>query len=287
MFERFIGKIFFATVAAVIVCSLNFCEAAKKTIAIMPLENVSGYSDQRVAEIMTEQLVAVIHSSGNYTVLERTQMEKVLKEQGFQNIAGDPNSAVEMGKLAGADFTLVGKVTLAVVNNNPTANTVSKISDMIGLGRLGETAGNYVKKFKSKIVLEIRFVDNKTGEIIVAKSLEGEKSGASAPEALNSACKIAADNLLHALDEVNPFRARIAEISGEDVYIDSGSLNGVRRGETFVVAREGDPIVVNGKIVAVKQTNVGKVKVVEVNPEYSICKKQEGDIRKGDVVKRG
>lgn len=287
MFAKFVGKIFVAAVTAVICCSLNFCEAAKKTIAVMPLENLSGYGDQRVAELMTEQLLVAIHSSGNYTVVERTQAKKIIDEQGFQNIAGDPNSAAETGKLTGADYTLVGKVTMAVVGNNPTANTVSKISSIFGLGDLGNTASNYVDKFKGKIALEIRFVDNTTGEIIIAKTVEGSKSGASQLEALNAACKAAAENFLRDLDEVNPFRARIAEISDEDVYIDRGSLDGLRRGEVLVVAREGSPIVVNGKIVAVKQTVVGKIKVVEVNSDYAVCKKQSGEIHKGDIVKRG
>ena len=286
MFGKFIGKIFFATVAVMLLCTLNFCEAAKKTIAVMPLENVSGYSDQRVAEIMTEQLLVAIHSSGNYTVVERTQMEKVMREQGFQNIAGDPNKVAEMSKLAGADYMLVGKLTMAVVGNNPASNTVSQISNIFGLGQLGETAGNYVHKFKSKVELEVRFVENTTGEIIIAKTIEGSKSGATQVEALNSACKVAAENFLRELDSVNPFRARIAEISGEDVYIDRGSLDGLRRGEVLIVAREGEPIVVNGKVVAVKQTEVGKIKVVEVNSDYAVCKKQSGEIHKGDIVKR-
>ena len=287
MFAKFVGKIFVAAVTVVICCSLNFCEAAKKTIAVMPLENVSGYSDQRVAELMTEQLLVAIHSSGNYTVVERAQMEKIMRDQGFENIAADPNKAAELNKLSGADYLLVGKVTMAVVDNNPTANTVSKISNIFGLGDLGNTASNYVDKFKGKIALEIRFVDNTTGEIIIAKTVEGSKSGASQLEALNAACKVAAENFLRDLDEVNPFRARIAEISGEDVYIDRGSLDGLRRGEVLIVAREGEPIVVNGKIVAVKQTAVGKIKVVEVNFDYALCKKQSGEIHKGDIVKRG
>ncbi|MBR3746436.1 MAG: hypothetical protein IKN27_05685, partial [Selenomonadaceae bacterium] len=66
-----------------------------------------------------------------------------------------------------------------------------------------------------------------------------------------------------------------------------GSLDGLRKGETLVVAREGAPIVVNGKVVAVKQTVVGKIKVTEVNSDYAVCKKESGEIHKGDVVKRG
>ena len=286
MSGRFIGKIFLATLTAVIFCSLNFCEAAKKTIAVMPLQNISGYSDQRVAEIMTEQLLVAIHSSGGYTVLERTQMDTVIKEQGFQNIMTDPNKATEMGKLSGADYTLLGKVTMTVVGNNPTASTVSQLKDRFGLGQIGNMADGFIKKFKSRVQVEVRFVDNKTGEIIIAKTIEGGKTGTTQIEALNSACKDAAENFLKELDTVNPFRARIAEISDEDIYIDHGSLDGLRKGEILVVAREGAPIVVNGKVVAVKQTVVGKIKVIEVNADYAVCKKESGEIHKGDIVKR-
>ena len=60
-------------------------EAAKKVVAIMPLENVSGYSAKNVAEIMTEQIIVTVQNSGQYTVSERLQMDKILREQGFQS----------------------------------------------------------------------------------------------------------------------------------------------------------------------------------------------------------
>ena len=58
---------------AFIFLTVATCNAAKKTVAVMPLENVSGYTEQRVAEIMTEQLIAAINGSGNYAVVEREQ----------------------------------------------------------------------------------------------------------------------------------------------------------------------------------------------------------------------
>ena len=281
-------KFFVATLAAMIICSLNFCEAAKKIVAVMPLENVSGYSEEKVAEIMTEQLIVAIHSSGAYTVVERTQLGAVLREQGFQNVAVDPSKAVELGKLSGADYTLLGKVTMAFVEDNPTAINIAQIGALIGLDKLGDTAGNFIHKFKGKIGLEFRIVDNTTGEIVTAKVVEGSKSGSGVAVAFHNACKNAAENFLRELDSLNPFRARVADISGSDIYIDGGSESGLRKGETLIVAREGEPIIVNGRVVAVKQTELGKVKVVEVNYDYAICRAsgEVKTIRKGDIVKR-
>ena len=282
-------KIFAAILTVAIVCSLNICAAAKKIVAVMPLENISSYSEQQVAEIMTEQLTVAIHASGVYTVVERTQLGTVIREQGFQNVAVDPAKAVELGKLSGADYSMLGKVTMATVDNNPTANVVAQLGGVLGLGDIGAVAEQYVHKFKGKIELELRLVDNETGEIILAKTVQGSKSGSTVVNAFNNACKNAAENFLHELDNINPFRARVADINGNDIYIDHGSESGLRRGETLIVAHEGAPIVVNGKVVAVRQTEIGKVKVVEVNADYAVCHADDnaGNIHKGDVVKRG
>ena len=268
-------------------CPISFCSAAKKIVAVMPLENVSGYSEEKVAEIMTEQLIVAIHSSGIYTVVERAQMGTVLKEQGFQNITSDPSKAVELGKLNGADYTMIGKVTMAVVEGNPTSSVVSRISSALGIGDIGE---NYVNKYKGKIALEFRLVDNKTGAIIIANTVEGNKSGSSVSNAFHNACKNAAENFIKQLDAINPFRAKIAAIDGSNIYIDQGSEAGVRQGEILLVVREGSPIVVNGKVVAVKQSEVAKIKVVEVGSDYAVCQAVDSasssNIHKGDVVKR-
>jgi len=270
-----------------IICSLSLCEA-KKIVAVMPLENVSGYDEEMVAEIMTEQLIVAIHSSGLYTVVERAQMGTILREQGFQNIAVDQNQAVELGKLSGADYSMIGKVTMAVAEVNPTLSAVTGLGSLLKLEGLGEIVAEHVHKVKGRIALEFRLVDNTTGEIIMAKTVEGSKSGSTANAAFNNACKVAADNFLKELNSINPFRARIAAVNGADIYIDQGSNAGLRVGDVLIVARESEPIVVNGKIVAMKQNDVGKVKVVDVGADYAICRAEGfgNSINQGDIVKR-
>ncbi|MBQ7453523.1 MAG: hypothetical protein IJS69_00485 [Selenomonadaceae bacterium] len=287
MIAKIIRKVFAVMCMLAIICSLNYCAAAKKIVAVMPLENVSGYNEEKVAEIMTEQLIVALHSSGIYTVVERAQMGTIIREQGFQNIAVDPAQAVQLGKLSGANYSMIGKVTMAVVEANPTANTITLIGELFKLDRLSQTAGAFVNKYKGKIQLEFRFVDNETGEIILARAVEGNKSGSSVASAFNNACKEAANNFIKELDGINPFRARVAEITGSDIYIDHGSDSGLRVGDTLTVVREGSPIVVNGKIVGMKQQEVCKVRVVEVSMDYAICRASGGTpIHKGDVVKR-
>lgn len=289
----FMKKFLVVISAIIVICSMNFCEAAKKMVAVMPPENVSNYQEQKISDIMTEQLIVAIHSSGIYTVVERAQIGAVLKEQGFQNVAGDPNKAVEFGKLNGADYTLVGKITIADNKKNPLSDTFSTIAQ---LGKIFGAQGFDVKdenlrnsaKSEFKISLELRFIDNATGEIVVATTVEGNQQGDNEIEAMNAACKDAAKNFLSKLQKLNPFVARIADISGEDIYIDKGFDSGLSNGEILVISREIAPITVNGKIVGMKSEKIGRAQVVEVNAEYSVCRliEQFYMVKPGDILKR-
>ena len=279
----------------VIFSSAISAEAAKKVVAVMPFENVYGYNTENVAEIMTEEIMIALQNSGRYAVVERDQMAKILQEQGFQNIAADQNTAVELGKLTGANYSLIGKVTLAALEKNPTKRIIEGIFDNISRSSgynsgidLRSTAGGFVNGLKGRVTIDIRFVDNETGELVFAKSFSGTKSGSTPEAALYSSCKAAAAEFLKEL--TSNFMARVADISGENIYIDQGTESGLIKDIELAVVRETSPIEVNGKVVGMKTIPVGKVKVIEVNSEYSICKiistEKGKTIQKGDVVKR-
>ena len=251
-------------------------EAAKKTIAVMPLENASKYDKVNVAEIMTEEILIALKNSGQYSVLERIQMETILKEQGFQNISTDPNTTVQFGKLVGANYSLVGKITMVNVKHD-----IAKKLNLIFSSGLGNDVS-------SKIGVDIRFIDNETGELIFAKSFTGSESGKSTEEALHNVCKEIAENFL--MELTSDLSGRIIDVSNKEVYIDQGSDNGVRKGDIFLIFRETEPIKIGGEIVDMKKIQIGKLKVTSVHNKYSICKitddKRKYPIQKGDFVKK-
>ena len=277
-------KKFFGAVAVML---LMFCitvsvEAAKKVVAIMPLENVSGYNASNVAQIMTEQLINVIHNSGQYSVIETTQRGAVMRQQGFENIVG--GQEVDFGNQTNSDYTVVGKVIMATITQNQTKNLIGAL-----FGNQGNNNAliNLANGRKAKVELDVRFVDNKSGQVVFSKTFTGSKSGQNDAMALSGACREAAENFLKELQGVNPMMARVAEIYGDKIYIDQGSASGLREGETLIISREGAPIVVNGKIVDMRRDDICKAKVIEVNADYSICKADKTSaVQKGDVVRR-
>ncbi len=268
------------TVFVLMLSTIVTAEAAKKTVAVMPLENVSGYNESRVAEIMTEQLIAAINGSGSYVVVERSQMNTVLKEQVFQNLTGSNDEPLK--QLNGANYSVIGKVTMAEVSDTAANELAKKL-----FGQKGHSI--LMDSFRGRVSLNFRFVNNDTGEIIFDQTVEGVKTGKTKDGVLHDACKDAAQKALKEIQIHNPFSAQIAEVSGEMIYINAGIDSGIKVGETLVIIREGKPIESNGKIIGMTQTNVGRAKITEVNGEYSICRitAHSDTIRKGDIVKRG
>ena len=269
-------------VFGLLLCLVFPCEAAKKSVAVMPLENISGYTAHRVAEIMTEQIIAALNHSGAYVVAERTQLGTAMKEIGFQSTgAVNPEEAIQLGQMIGAQYSLVGKVTMAEVVDNPTGT----IADIFIRG-----ASKWTGRYRGKVSMNIRFIDNKTGENILTIQTEGAKAGSDASVALHEACKEAAKKVLEQLIEKNPMIASVLDVEGGVMYIDQGAAAGLHVGDVLEIVREGNAVTNReGKVIAVKQIHLGKARVEQVEAEYSICRilDNEESMRRGDLAKRG
>jgi len=73
-------------------------------LAVIPLEN-----DKE--QVITNSLISALTSSGKYTLVERDQIEKILKEQHLQlSDLVNYKTAIKVGSLAGAEVILFGSV---------------------------------------------------------------------------------------------------------------------------------------------------------------------------------
>jgi peroxiredoxin/TolB-like protein len=81
----------------------------KSTIAILPFD-AAGISSDEVT-ILTNQLSSEIYKLGEYTVIERSKMDLLLKEQGFQQaVCNTSECAIVAGKLLGVEKIIVGTI---------------------------------------------------------------------------------------------------------------------------------------------------------------------------------
>ena len=279
-------KAFLFVVMCFMVCCGSFVsEAAQKKVAVMPFEHVSGSHERKVAEIMTDQVTVALVNSGSYTVLERTQLEKAIKEINFQN-SGVVNQSqiIELGKMTGTDYTVVGKVLLATVVRNETGVI---FGDILGGGH---PIGKRIPQYKGKVALDVRFIDNTTGELVFAQVIEGSKAGNDREVCLHNASRDATTNVLKEIQKSNPFTAVVLYADHGQVVINKGYESGVQKGEVLIAFSERIPVKdLDGRIVTVITEEAGKVKVTEVRDGTSLCKIMSGSdriVRKTKVQRR-
>lgn len=84
-------------------------------IAVLPFENISGFEeDDWLAKGFAEQLVTGLSQIRALTIIERSQIDKILTEQDFQiSDLADETQTVELGKLLSVDNLLVGSYQVA------------------------------------------------------------------------------------------------------------------------------------------------------------------------------
>lgn len=81
----------------------------KPTVAVLDFDSIGSeeHLGKAVSEIMRTELI----STGQFRVLERSQLDKALTEQKLQQSGIiDNKSVVELGKLLGANFIIIGSV---------------------------------------------------------------------------------------------------------------------------------------------------------------------------------
>ena len=267
---KLLRYLFVSVVAVMAIAVSPYCEAEKITVAVIPFENATAKEEKYVniesSEAVTEGIVSALYDSGRFVVVERDRMNVVLQEVGFQTSGVvDSNKAVEVGKMLGVQYLVIGKVTVAKTMRN----------DLSFRGR-----------FSASIALNYRIVDIQTGEI---KFVGNAKSVGFANENRDAALYDAGKKVgIKALKNIQlDVTANVAEIHENMIYIDVGTGGGFLKGDKLVILRETTPLEINGKIVGMKEINVGTAKVTEVHEGYSICEvtKSSTEIKKGDIVK--
>ena len=97
-----------ATYLLLILFSLQTYSA--ETIALSPLK-ANGVTEDEAASL-TDALRSELTKTGKYDVMERNQMDEILKEQGFQQsgACNETQCAVEIGKLLAVKYIVLGNV---------------------------------------------------------------------------------------------------------------------------------------------------------------------------------
>lgn len=154
----------------------------KKRVAVMNFDyaTVSTYvqqifgTNQDIGKGIADLLVDKLVNDGQYSVIERKALDKVLAEQNFSNSdRADPNSAAKIARILGVQAIIIGSITQFGRDDKSTA---------IGGGAVGHVTGRFgiggVKKSEANAVVQItaRMIDTNTAEILASCSGKGEST---------------------------------------------------------------------------------------------------------------
>jgi curli biogenesis system outer membrane secretion channel CsgG len=274
-------------------------------------------SDIDVGKGISDLLVTYLVKDGTYSVIERKALDKILAEQNFSNSdRANPTSAAKIGKLLGVDAILVGSVTQ--FGNDTKSTGASGVG--AGLGKVG-LGGFGKKETKAIVALDARMIDIDTAEILAVAEGKGESKRSSVSmlgggggwggfgaggvnfgssdfqntiigEATKAAVEHLSTEVVAGNDKLQVrtvvVEGLVAAVEGGQIVLNVGTKNGVKVGDQLNVERVSreikDPA--TGKVIRRMTSNVGVVKVTDVDNDSSVCSVVSGNgFKVGDAVK--
>ncbi|MBN1622114.1 MAG: hypothetical protein JW871_05945 [Endomicrobiales bacterium] len=262
----------------------------------MKLENKTahrGYT-MDIGGGIADMLVTKFVESKKFKVIERSELELVMKEQklGLTGVI-TPQTAAQIGKILGVEYMVIG-----------TVNEYGTKSSDVGAFGVG------VKSHSAVVGLDIRVIDTSTAEIVSAATGEGKKSskglklsnsdifptdvkmgsnkfnssliGKATREAVDKAAKKVIDDL------GGQWKGSIIKISNGTVFLNAGKNVGIKKGDEFKVIRKGEEMIdpETGESLGSEDEVIGEIKITEVKEKFSKAKIISGDALKGDTVER-
>ena len=281
--------------ACILIAAAGNVMAQRKTrIAVLRFEDKTlnhWWQPDKLGEAAADFFVTELIKSDQFSVIERNRIDDILKEHNLVASGGvTPQSAVELGKLLGAQLMLVGSIT------------EFGCEEYGGRFRgIGGKLANYHTK------IDIRVVNVESSEIIYAEragsSYRGMAVGINSFEAGRDADygKVAGSTMAGAVEQLAAGLAgaadsmsmamsfgMVADVDGADVYINRGSVDGISVGDRFKVIRLGKKIIdpETGQTMGQRRSDAGVIEVVEVMDKMAICKVVSGDAQKGDAIEQ-
>lgn len=322
-FGKFGSLLLTLSVMAMSICQLPASADAKRRIAVMPFEYgavTSHVGTYDVGKGVTELMINRLVSDGTFRVVDRQMLDQILKEQNLSvSDRADPNTAIKIGKILACDAMVVGTVThfgfetkSVSVGGVPSIAT-GYIPYVGGLG--GAFSGMGSKKSKVKVSISARIIDTATGEILgvaegqglsqrggtslgiidvdnsdFASSIAGEatmQAVGQLAETINTLSTKIPDNQSIANKDV---QGKIADVTGNQVIINVGKINGLAVGDNLQVERIiktiKDPV--SGKVLKEMTGTVAVIKLTQVDSDNSTgeISKSTGTVSVGDNVKK-
>jgi len=141
----------------------------KKRIAVFVFEDKTDkswrwWNNKGVGNGVSDMLTTALVKSGNYRVIERMELDKILNEQDFgQTGRITAQSAAKVGQVLGVELAVMGSVSEFGYKKGETGGAIKGIG--IGVSKQSATVG-----------IDVRMVNTSTGEIMTAENVRKQKA---------------------------------------------------------------------------------------------------------------
>ncbi len=286
----------------------------KMTIAIVEFRNTSNYDGPwALGQGMSDMLATALFKTGKFRVVERERLEKIMEEKQLAR-SGEVKSKdlAALGKLIGADYIITGNVTEFGMSQGGFGGEGGSLGGGRGPrgGGLGGFGGLGIKTQTARVVVDVRVVDAKTGELVAADEGEGKESTGSVTagggnmrdfggisfgsEGFDSSLpgKATRKAINDLVDKISGaiYLPKVIDVTGNEVTINVGSSSGIKKDMKMNIISEGkelrDPD--TGQILGHKEATVGQIRITDVQEKYStgVILPNSGPIVPGNLVKK-
>jgi len=295
--------------------------AAKKRVAVLNFDNPSVAADapsglfgadggdvgKGVSVLLIEKLV----KGGKYIVVDRSALEKLLKEQKDEDTK-DMDAyalAARIGRMVGLDAMIIGGVTqYGTEDENKEAKAHGSVFGGSVKARkskayveitaevfnvtTGQVMGSFVGKGKSTRTGDITVIAGRGQANHPMEMLGSEFADSLLPEATRAAVDQVAEQLDAFTAQIPELRqaidGRVAEVSGMQITLNVGQKSGVKVGEQLIILRDPPASdTSNPPELAPLPERIGVVTITEISDDFSTATVEgSAEIRMGDRVRR-
>jgi curli biogenesis system outer membrane secretion channel CsgG/TolA-binding protein len=258
----------------------------KIPIGVLPFDNKAKGVTIDQADIITDVFTRELVQSKTLAVIERTQLQKIGEEQRFEQSAlVEQSTAVEIGKIAGVRYVLLGAVT-----------QLAKIASGTAL------YGLVLAKDEAVVTIDARIIDVATAEVVMALSAEGTSTNDTVGFVSGNVGfidgKFSGNETAAIADAVaalaHEVRSALGGESSHVIAVESDEIvvgvTAPREGALYLVYTDGKRLTdMSGRLVGANKIPIAIVKVRDVNYGHStaVIVPNGGNknmIRRGDKV---
>lgn len=279
---------------------------AKKTIAVAKFDGHGAFVNKyggwdQVGGGLAAMLVTELDRSGHFNVVDRGDLDSVLREQQYSESGLTAARTVRAGKLLGAQFLVRGSVT-----EFDDAESGGGIS--IG-GSFGGILGALSPQSRSgHVTIDVRVIDTTTGQVVHSYTAESRISESAFAgsigtknisfganqfdrtplgKAARAAITESVQSIAGALATFS-WEGAVAKVTGDLIYVNAGVDSGLTPGDVLTIHRVIDQVTdpVTGEVLGIETVELGYATVANVQQRYATARFTSPSLPYiGDVVK--